>query len=74
MGVRVPPTAPEPPLEGVVFQEYHGIRAPPETQIGTLRMVLVMKLKYVDTLSGDRKRIRRRYPKAFAEVLGESVF
>ncbi|MCG3267245.1 hypothetical protein [Yoonia sp. I 8.24] len=37
-------------------------------------MVLVMKLKYVDTLSGDRKRFRRRYPKAVAEVLGESVF
>ncbi|MDO6591359.1 MULTISPECIES: hypothetical protein, partial [Rhodobacterales] len=33
-----------------------------------------MKLKYVDTLSGDRKRFRRRYPKAVAEVLGGSVF
>ncbi|PRY78340.1 hypothetical protein CLV80_104309 [Yoonia maritima] len=36
-------------------------------------MVFVMKLKYVDTLSGGRKRFRRRYPKAVAEVLGESV-
>ena len=37
-------------------------------------MVLVMKFKYVDSLSGNRKRFRRRYPKAVAEVLGESVF
>ncbi|WP_375699300.1 tyrosine-type recombinase/integrase [Pseudophaeobacter sp. TrK17] len=37
-------------------------------------MVVVMKLKYVDELSGGRKRFRRRYPQAVAEVLGESVF
>ncbi len=37
-------------------------------------MVVVMKLKYVDELSGGRKRFRRRYPKAVAEVLGDSVF
>jgi len=37
-------------------------------------MVVVMKLKYVDELGGGRKRFRRRYPKAVAQVLGESVF
>lgn len=37
-------------------------------------MVVVMKLKYIDELSGGRKRFRRRYPKAVAEVLGEGVF
>ncbi|MEM6960160.1 MAG: tyrosine-type recombinase/integrase [Myxococcota bacterium] len=37
-------------------------------------MVVMMKLKHVDELSGGRKRFRRRYPKAVAEVLGDSVF
>ncbi|WP_168199256.1 hypothetical protein [Pseudorhodobacter turbinis] len=37
-------------------------------------MVVVMKLKYVDDLSGGRKRFRRRWPKAVAEVLGETFF
>lgn len=37
-------------------------------------MVVVMKLKYVDNLSGDRKRFRRRYPKPVIQALGESVF
>lgn len=37
-------------------------------------MVVMMKLKHVDELSGGRKRFRRRYPKVVAEVLGESVF
>lgn len=37
-------------------------------------MVMTMKLKYVDELSGGRKRLRRRYPKAVAEVLGEEFF
>ncbi|WP_143514523.1 hypothetical protein [Primorskyibacter flagellatus] len=33
-----------------------------------------MKLKHVDELSGGRKRFRRRYPKAVARALGDSVF
>ena len=37
-------------------------------------MAYMMKLKYIDSLSGGRKRFRRRYPKAAAEVLGEAVF
>lgn len=37
-------------------------------------MVVVMKLKYIDILSGGRKRFRRRYPQPIAEVLGEAVF
>lgn len=37
-------------------------------------MVVVMKLKYVDDLSGGRKRFRRRWPKAVAGVLGETFF
>ncbi|WP_299558428.1 tyrosine-type recombinase/integrase [uncultured Sulfitobacter sp.] len=37
-------------------------------------MVVMMKLKYVDELSGGRKRFRRRYPKAVAEALGEVFF
>lgn len=37
-------------------------------------MVFIMKLKYIDTLAGGRKRFRRRYPRAVAEILGESVF
>lgn len=37
-------------------------------------MVVVMKLKHVDELSGGRKRSRRRHPNAVAEVLGQSVF
>lgn len=34
----------------------------------------MIKLKYVDNLSGGRKRFRRRYPKAVAQVLGEEFF
>ncbi|MCG6558128.1 hypothetical protein MB818_07950 [Ruegeria sp. 1NDH52C] len=37
-------------------------------------MVVMMKLKYVDELSGGRKRFRRRFPKAVAGVLGEEFF
>lgn len=37
-------------------------------------MAVMMKLKYVDELSGGRKRFRRRYPKAVAEALGEDFF
>lgn len=37
-------------------------------------MVVTMKLKYVDELSGGRKRFRRRFPKAVAGVLGEEFF
>ena len=37
-------------------------------------MVVVMRLKYVDDLSGGRKRFRRRWPKAVAETLGETFF
>jgi integrase len=37
-------------------------------------MVVLMKLKYVDDLSGGRKRFRRRFKKAVAEVLGEDFF
>jgi len=37
-------------------------------------VVVMMKLKHVDELSGGRKRFRRRYPKPIAAVLGESVF
>ena len=33
-----------------------------------------MKLKYVDDLSGGRKRFRRRWPKAVGQALGESFF
>ncbi len=34
-------------------------------------MVVMLKLKYVDDLSGGRKRFRRRFKKAVAEVLGQ---
>ncbi len=37
-------------------------------------MVMMMKLKYVDVLSGGRKRFRKRYPKAVGEALGEDFF
>ncbi|THH38086.1 hypothetical protein E4Z66_00470 [Aliishimia ponticola] len=37
-------------------------------------MVVTMKLKYIDELSGGRKRFRRRWPKDVAEVRGETVF
>ena len=37
-------------------------------------MVMMMKLKHVDELSGGRKRFRRRYPKAVGEALGEEFF
>ncbi len=37
-------------------------------------MVVMMKIKYVDEISGARKRFRRRYPKAVAEALGEVFF
>ncbi len=37
-------------------------------------MVLMMKLKHVDELSGGRKRFRRRYPKAVIATLGEELF
>ena len=37
-------------------------------------MVMMMKLKHVDELSGGRKRFRRRYPKAVAQVLGDEFF
>ena len=37
-------------------------------------MAVMMKLKYVDNLSGGRKRFRRRYPKAVETVLGEEFF
>jgi integrase len=37
-------------------------------------MAVMMKLKYVDDLSGGRKRFRRRFPKAVAGVLGEEFF
>ncbi|WP_270919490.1 hypothetical protein, partial [Parasedimentitalea psychrophila] len=37
-------------------------------------MVVVMKLKYVDELSGGRMRFRRRYPQSLVQTLGEAVF
>ena len=37
-------------------------------------MVVVMKLKYVDELSGGRMRFRRRYPKSLVRTLGDEVF
>ncbi len=37
-------------------------------------MAVMMKLKYIDELSGGRKRFRRRYPKAIAKALGEDFF
>ncbi|UWP91405.1 tyrosine-type recombinase/integrase [Aliiroseovarius crassostreae] len=37
-------------------------------------MVMMMTLKYVDELSGGRKRFRRRYPKVVAEVMEASFF
>jgi len=37
-------------------------------------MVMMMKLKHIDELSGGRKRFRRRYPKAVAEIMGETFF
>ncbi|WP_350153222.1 hypothetical protein [Roseovarius sp.] len=37
-------------------------------------MVMMMKLKYVDELSGGRKRFRRRWSVAVAQVLGEEYF
>ncbi|WP_375699786.1 tyrosine-type recombinase/integrase [Pseudophaeobacter sp. TrK17] len=35
-------------------------------------MAVTMKLKYIDELSGGRKRFRRRWPKDVAEVRGET--
>lgn len=37
-------------------------------------MVMMMKLKYVDELSGGRKRFRKRWPQAVIQVLGEDYF
>ncbi|MCT4576028.1 hypothetical protein [Donghicola sp.] len=37
-------------------------------------MAIVMKMKYVDELSGGRKRFRRRWPKDVADKRGETVF
>lgn len=37
-------------------------------------MVLVMKLKHVDELSGGGKRFRRRYPKVVIPTIGEEFF
>jgi integrase len=37
-------------------------------------MVLMIKLKHVDELTGGRKRFRRRYPKNVVAVLGEEFF
>lgn len=37
-------------------------------------MAVTMKLKYIDELSGGRKRFRRRWPKDVAEVRGETFF
>lgn len=42
--------------------------------LGILSMVMMMKLKHVDELSGGRKRFRRRYPKAVGKALGEDFF
>ncbi|MER5172210.1 tyrosine-type recombinase/integrase [Thioclava kandeliae] len=36
--------------------------------------MVLLKLKYVDELSGGRKRFRRRFPKAVAEALGAEFF
>ncbi len=37
-------------------------------------MAVTIDLKFVDTLSGSRKRFRRRFHKDVAEALGQSVF
>ena len=37
-------------------------------------MAVTVKLQHIDSLSGGRKRFRRRYPKAVAEVIGEEFF
>lgn len=37
-------------------------------------MAVTMKLKYIDELSGGRKRFRRRWPKDVAEFRGETFF
>ncbi|PXW80685.1 hypothetical protein BZA02_105177 [Ruegeria sp. P4] len=37
-------------------------------------MAVIMKLKYIDELSGSRRRFRRRWPKDVAEVRGETFF
>ncbi|MEP1327989.1 hypothetical protein [Pseudophaeobacter sp.] len=37
-------------------------------------MAVIMKLKYIDELSGGRKRFRRRWPKDVAVVRGETFF
>ncbi|SHL09258.1 hypothetical protein SAMN05444414_1051, partial [Roseovarius marisflavi] len=37
-------------------------------------MVMMMKLKYVDVLSGGRKRFRKRYPKAVAHLFEDEFF
>lgn len=37
-------------------------------------MTMTMRLKYIDELSGGRKRFRRRWPKDVAEVRGETFF
>lgn len=37
-------------------------------------MTLTMTLQYIDTLSGGRKRFRRRFPKAVQEIIGQEFF
>ncbi|OUD09626.1 hypothetical protein BVC71_07245 [Marivivens niveibacter] len=37
-------------------------------------MAMTIKLKYIDSLSGGRKRFRRRFPKDIATELGEEFF
>ena len=37
-------------------------------------MAVTVKLQHIDSLSGGRKRFRRRYPKAVAEVIGDEYF
>ena len=71
MGVRVPPTAPELSLLGPAFQAYQILDLSLETQFGTPKVALVMRLKHVDELSDGRMQFRRRNPEAVIEVLGE---
>lgn len=37
-------------------------------------MALILRMKYVGTLSGGRKRFRRRFPNDVIKVLGREYF
>ncbi|EAQ45635.1 site-specific recombinase, phage integrase family protein [Roseobacter sp. MED193] len=64
-------------LSGLFFKYIKAIASSPRHFSGHFEdttMVVMMKLKYVDELSGGRKRFRRRYPKAVALALGDTFY